>query len=590
METNLKNKYKDNTPEQTIKNIQDFFNNKGYSVEVEKLNEPVKGIWWCRINLKYNNIFLTGSNGKGTSKEFALASGYSELYERYCCLFNSIINSKINNKKLYSICKKEKGYLFHDEKFLSIEEAIRATPQIEDFCKSINDDQNSLVRYLELNNPDGLISLPFKGFNLKDSINIPFELMKWAHGTSGMAAGNSLEEAITQSCSELCEHYVCDSIFFEKRPFSYLNLKTQSLPDYINNFLKRLDDSGYKYYIYDFSYLYNLPVVGLLIVDQKNYISYLNLGSSPVFSIALERCCTEIFQGCSILNDTLKRSMEPTRINNIYNLISEETGAITLGTRYPENLILNSVEITNYNSEVFLEDNLYSNIKLNNYYKNLFNNNSWEIYYRDFSQSKYIKTVWCFVKNIPIKNAAIKSNYLLSPLVKERKWNITFEWEILIEKYFQNKIIDGELLETIQFWKKIESQDNKKIIIDSNIFRSELMTIPGLNILDSQTNNFDILYTHLLNNNFNQFLKFNKNCEYNKFFFYSFLLLYSGNYSEQEIEQISKFYGINYSEEDYKNKNNIFYYLNKIYFEPYYNYYYSNEYNNLIKTFIPCEM
>ena len=45
--------------------------------------------------------------------------------------------------------------------------------------------------------------------------------MKWAHGTSGMAAGNSLEEAITQSCSELCEHYVCDSIFFEKRPFSY---------------------------------------------------------------------------------------------------------------------------------------------------------------------------------------------------------------------------------------------------------------------------------------------------------------------------------------------------------------------------------
>jgi ribosomal protein S12 methylthiotransferase accessory factor YcaO len=32
--------------------------------------------------------------------------------------------------------------------------------------------------------------------------------MKGTYGSSGMAAGNSLEEALTQGCSELCEHYV----------------------------------------------------------------------------------------------------------------------------------------------------------------------------------------------------------------------------------------------------------------------------------------------------------------------------------------------------------------------------------------------
>jgi ribosomal protein S12 methylthiotransferase accessory factor YcaO len=101
---NLQNKYKDNTPEATVKNITNFFNSKGYEIEVKKIREPVPGIWWCRVNLKYNGILLTGSNGKGTSKEYALASGHSELYERYCCMLNSIIRSKLNREKLYAIC------------------------------------------------------------------------------------------------------------------------------------------------------------------------------------------------------------------------------------------------------------------------------------------------------------------------------------------------------------------------------------------------------------------------------------------------------------------------------------------------------
>jgi ribosomal protein S12 methylthiotransferase accessory factor YcaO len=95
---------------------------------VAEINEPITDIWWCRINLTYNNILLASSNGKGTSKEYALASGYSELYERYCCLFNPVTNSKINNDKLYSICKEERGYLYSDEVYLTPKEAINSIP------------------------------------------------------------------------------------------------------------------------------------------------------------------------------------------------------------------------------------------------------------------------------------------------------------------------------------------------------------------------------------------------------------------------------------------------------------------------------
>jgi hypothetical protein len=33
------------------------------------------------------------------------------------------------------------------------------------------------------------------------------------------------------------------------------------------NFFNKLENDGYKYYVYDFSYLYEVPVLGLLIVD-----------------------------------------------------------------------------------------------------------------------------------------------------------------------------------------------------------------------------------------------------------------------------------------------------------------------------------
>lgn len=586
---NLQNKYKDNTPEATVKNITNFFNSKGYEIEVKKIREPVPGVWWCRVNLKYNGILLTGSNGKGTSKEYALASGHSELYERYCCMLNSIIRSKLNREKLYSICQQENGYcLYPDEIFLSIEETINATLQVQNLSKAINDNNNSFIKYLQLNDKLTL-ALPFIGFNNNNSINIPFELFKLATGSSGMAAGNTIEEALTQSCSELCEHHVEKQIFFETQPFYQINLKNKNYPNYIMNFFNKLENDGYKYYVYDFSYLYEVPVLGLLIVDQSNHVSYLNLGSSPIFSIALERCCTEIFQGYSILGDSLKRSMRPLRGYNIHTIMNEQSTTITGGECYPENLILNSIEVDEYNSKIFLPDQDYSNLDLNQYYKNLFNTKGWEVYYRDFSQSDLIKAVWCCIKNVQVKNAHIEEYSTIPTLVKKRKWNMLFKWQNLINKYFKEQVLDEQLLLEIQQLKKIDYQDNYRFITDSQFFKNELMSMPGLNTLTDQESNFDFLYNSLTNNNYSKFLRFNKDSNYKDYFYYNFLFLFSNKYSIPEIKKIAKFYGIEYTDEDYENSDNIPYYLNKIYFQPYYNYYYSNNYNNLIQTFIPVQ-
>ena len=99
MQTNLNNKYKDKKPEETINNVKSFFLKKGYRTEEQIIKNPFPGVWWCRIVLYFNNIEIQGANGKGTTEIFALASGYAELYERYCNFLNSTFYSKINHKK-----------------------------------------------------------------------------------------------------------------------------------------------------------------------------------------------------------------------------------------------------------------------------------------------------------------------------------------------------------------------------------------------------------------------------------------------------------------------------------------------------------
>jgi ribosomal protein S12 methylthiotransferase accessory factor len=125
-------------------------------------------------------------------------------------------------------------------------------------------------------------------------------------GSTGLAAGNTIEEALTQGLSEICEHYVHYQMYYEERTFSYLDLDMIQLPQYISNFFISLKEKKYTYYVYDFSYLYQIPVLGLLIVDPIKHVSYMNMAAAPNFIIALERCCTEIYQGHTYLGDNLK--------------------------------------------------------------------------------------------------------------------------------------------------------------------------------------------------------------------------------------------------------------------------------------------
>ena len=71
--------YKDSSPDDTFKRIYDSLNKIGVIVEEKWIDSGITDIFSLRINISGTSI---GTNGKGTTKEYARASAYAEMIER----------------------------------------------------------------------------------------------------------------------------------------------------------------------------------------------------------------------------------------------------------------------------------------------------------------------------------------------------------------------------------------------------------------------------------------------------------------------------------------------------------------------------
>ena len=72
-------RYKEVTPEETVKKLKGLLEKLGIEVEEKWSDESSVGTYSLRVCIKGTDI---GQNGKGMTKEFAMASGYAEFFER----------------------------------------------------------------------------------------------------------------------------------------------------------------------------------------------------------------------------------------------------------------------------------------------------------------------------------------------------------------------------------------------------------------------------------------------------------------------------------------------------------------------------
>ena len=301
-----KEKHKEALPADTVTRIRGILSAMGFDCEETWAEENEIGTYSLRLNLSGTAV---GSNGKGTTREFARASAYAELLER-------IQNNKVvANSTMNNILRDKKSafYLYPDERFYSAEAlaneqnaflelffSTRAASEREGARAQILKSYQKLDYNIH-RRKDEFLCLPYCSLRAGQTVPIPYTLANMFYGSNGMSAGNTREEALVQGMSEVVERYVQKRIFSD-RP---------ALPDIPEDYLRRFEDiygmycaireSGkYRVLLKDASLGGRYPACLLVLLEHDTGWYGVKVGAHPDYRIALERLFTEATQGIQL--------------------------------------------------------------------------------------------------------------------------------------------------------------------------------------------------------------------------------------------------------------------------------------------------
>lgn len=296
-----KNHYKEAAPIETVHRLRNILHDLGIHVIEEWNSKDGDACHALRIRIIGSDI---GTNGKGATREYALASAYAEFFER---MQNSILASPLK----FDVQMKQEAE-FIDDRLVSAEEIVRTGgtffSSLADQMHFCHDDENLCTLQFKMSykgcREDGMFFCrPF--YSLKDQKEylLPREIYYPYYGSNGMCAGNSMEEALVQGISEILERYVQKRILKEGI----------SLPDIPMEYLKQFPDTyalyqsllsrkpeGYTYVLKDASLGGRYPVAAFVAICQSSGRYGVRFGAHPDYGIAVERTLTEAFQGRDI--------------------------------------------------------------------------------------------------------------------------------------------------------------------------------------------------------------------------------------------------------------------------------------------------
>lgn len=297
-----KRRYKEVEPIQTVNRVKEILNKIGIEVEEKWKDESSVGTYSLRLCIKGTDM---GQNGKGMTKEFAMASAYAEFLERFQNGLFRFRMEKPTKEILFSNSPDEKHvsieelYNEHNEFFNNIikengKDKLSEKEKLE-FVKTIMNENSNLVE------KENYLSLPFYSVRDKRIVHIPDRLYSYLFDTNGMCAGNSPEEAMIEGLSEILERYAGMKLFNEKAvlpeiPDSYI----EKFPKVKQMVEKLKTNEEYWFRLVDCSFGGKYPVAGLFIIEKNTGKFGFKLGAHPDYGIAMERCFTEAAQGMDI--------------------------------------------------------------------------------------------------------------------------------------------------------------------------------------------------------------------------------------------------------------------------------------------------
>ena len=317
--------YKEAEPLETVFQLRRILHDLGIHVIEEWNSRDGDACHALRIRILGSDI---GTNGKGITREYALASAYAEFMER---MQNSILASPL---KFDIHMKAEREFV--DERTLTASEVISAGGRfiryfLEHMHFCMDDDDIAAMQlgmsYKGQEKNGHYFCRPFYSLKQKEVCYLPREVYYPFYGSNGMCAGNGRAEALVQGISEILERYVQKKIIYEKIslpdiPMKYLQKFPETYQTYQNLLEKK--PAGYEYLLKDASLGGRYPVAAFIAVNQNTGSYGVRFGAHPDYGIAIERTLTEAFQGRDLEKFTVGSILDFTNETvdddiNVYN-------------------------------------------------------------------------------------------------------------------------------------------------------------------------------------------------------------------------------------------------------------------------------
>jgi ribosomal protein S12 methylthiotransferase accessory factor len=309
-----KNKpYKAKEPFETVNQIRGILAECDIFTTETPCNYSDEKLYSCLVHIndgKLSPDFIRyGTNGKGLTPRFSLASAYGEFIERiqlgYLLSLPQIPvkgteNSIFGDSKYFEYLDKNDLYLdFHhapDEKYFSPGEIINTHYDI--FKEAFNSNEGTMLRYLNISidHKNKNVCVPYYNVQEKKVEYLPWRFILHLCNSTGMCAGNTPEEALIQGICEVFERYVIKKIYFDHVNPPDIPIEVFKDTEIYDKLYYLMYHKNLSFKIKDCSLGKGLPVIGLLMIDRNNYKYTFKLGSDPSPITALERCISEIYQ------------------------------------------------------------------------------------------------------------------------------------------------------------------------------------------------------------------------------------------------------------------------------------------------------
>lgn len=285
---------KDAALEDTISRLRNLLLDWGFDVEEASWLNPVPNVWSVHIRDRYCPFLFT--NGKGVTKEAALASALGEFFERLNCNYffaDFYLGEQIANSDFVHY-PNEKWFTFSGD---HMPEGIMNNDLWDYYDPERELSPSQLIDTNSGNAERGICALPYTRISDNKTYYIPMNIVGNLYVSNGMSAGNTKTEARVQALSEVFERSVKNQILADG--IALPNIPQEVLNRYpkVVEAIAELESHGYPIICKDASLGGKYPVINVTLLNPKEGTAFASFGAHPKFQVALERTLTELLQG-----------------------------------------------------------------------------------------------------------------------------------------------------------------------------------------------------------------------------------------------------------------------------------------------------